>query len=302
MARHKIGWNGLMAVGAWAAPVIVAGLFLWLLVDVAIRGWFAFVPGSLDASGTGTWLQGPGQIVQFLTSAPLRAGRAGGIAPILVSTGLILSVCLAVSFPIGIAAALFLSEVVSEHHRFGRFVRCSLDVLAGVPSIVFGLFGNALFCRLLGFRFSILAGGLTLACMVLPLLIRSAEESFRAVPISQRQAAAALGFSRCSTLFRVVIPQASGGIAVGLILGIGRALAETAALIFTSGYVDRTPTSLFDSGRSLSIHIYELSMNVPGGNRNAYASALVLIVLLVIINALAQWLTARFLQRQILPI
>ena len=159
-----------------------------------------------------------------------------------------------------------LSELTTDKTTFGRLVRRSLDVLAGVPSIVFGLFGNAFFCKTLHLGFSILSGGLTLACMVLPILIRATEEGFRSVPADLRPGAAALGLSRTSTLFRLLLPAAVPGLTVGLVLGIGRALAETAALIFTSGYVDRMPSSLTDSGRALSIHIYDLSMNVAGGS------------------------------------
>src|SRR5262249_1418749 len=152
-----------------------------------------------------------------------------------------------------------------------------------------------LFCRLLGLGFSILSGGLTLACMVLPILIRSVEEGFRAVPDEYRVGAAALGLSRTATLRHLLLPAAVPGLIVGLVLGLGRAIAETAALIFTSGYVDRMPESLFDSGRSLSIHIFDLSFNVPGGDGNAYATALVLVVLLFLINGVASWLGDRWL-------
>jgi phosphate transport system permease protein len=129
--------------------------------------------------------------------------------------------------------------------------------------------------------------------MALPLIIRATEAGFRAIPDSQRLTAAALGISRSSTLFRILLPAAWPGVLIGVVLGIGRALAETAALIFTSGYVDRMPRSLFDSGRSLSIHIYDLAMNVPGGESNAYSSALVLMVLIVAVN-LAAGLIARY--------
>lgn len=295
MVRRRNGLDRILDACVWLAPVIVSSLFLWLLLDVAARGLFPFLSPSGGEDGV---LHVPARITRFLMDAPGSAGRSGGIGPILVSTGLILIVCLAVSLPFGLGTALFLSEFVADESRCGKLIRRSMDVLAGVPSIVFGLFGNALFCRLLGLRYSILAGGLTLACMVLPLLIRSVEEGLRAVPNAQRQAAAALGFSRWSTVFRIVLPQASPGIAVGLILGIGRALAETAALMFTSGYVDRMPRSLFDSGRSLAIHVYDLSMNVPGGNPRAYASALTLIIALVIINAVAQVLTGRMLHTE----
>lgn len=245
--------------------IVVASTFLWLFGDIVANGF-------------------SGISLEFLTDSPSRSGRSGGIGPILLSTFLILSVAMSVSLPLGIATAMYLSETQRTNIRLLPLVRQSLDILAGVPSIVFGLFGNALFCIYLDLGFSILSGGLTLACMVLPLLIRSAEEGFRSVPEEYRNAAAALAYSRTRTLFQVVLPAALPAIAVGIILGVGRALAETAALIFTSGYVDRTPESLLDSGRALSIHIYDLSMNVPGGNKNAYASALVLLALLFIIN------------------
>jgi len=238
----------------------------------------------------------------FLTAPPENAGRRGGIGPILVSTCLILGVCLAVSLPIAIGTAVLLAEFTSDHSLFGRMTRRSLDVLAGVPSIVFGLFGNAFFCKTLGLGFSILSGGLTLACMVLPILIRSTEEGFRAVPAGYRLSAAALGLSRTTTLVHLLLPAAVPGLLVGLILGVGRAIAETAALIFTSGYVDRMPESLLDSGRALSIHIFDLSMNVPGGDANAYASAFVLVVMLLAINSTTSRLATYGLHRKVVTV
>ncbi len=255
----------------WSVAIFVTAIFAWILGDIIWHG-----------IGQINW--------QFLTTAPEKAGREGGIAPILVSTGLILLVCLSVSLPIGIATAILLAEFTKNQSNFGRLIRRSLDVLAGVPSIVFGLFGNAFFAQTLGLGFSILSGGLTLSCMVLPILIRSIEEGLRAVPNQYRLGAASLGISHTATLWHILLPAAIPGLVVGLVLGIGRAIAETAALIFTSGYVDRMPTSLLDSGRSLSIHIFDLSMNVSGGDANAYASALVLIILLLIINSVAAWI------------
>jgi phosphate transport system permease protein len=212
----------------------------------------------------------------------------------IVSTLLILLVAMTASVAVGGPAALLLAEFSDAESRFGRWVRRSLDILAGMPSIVFGLFGNALFCKLLGLRFSILAGGLTLACMVLPLFIRLTEEGLRAVPHGYRQAAASLALSRTTTITRILLPAALPSLAVGLVLGIGRALAETAALIFTSGYVDRMPESVFESGRSLSVHIYDLSMNVSGGDDSACASALVLILVLLALNGATASLTERW--------
>ncbi|MDB5392116.1 MAG: phosphate transporter rane protein 2, PhoT family [Planctomycetaceae bacterium] len=298
MARFKTRTDRVLDICVWTAPALVSGLFLWLVGDLAVRGCGAFWPGESEASGFFRLTEPLELVIKFLTGAPERAGRSGGIGPILVSTGLILMVCMSMAIPFGLGTALLLSEFVAPQNRFGRIVRRSLDVLAGVPSIVFGLFGNAVFSQFLGLRFSILSGGLTLACMVLPLLIRSTEEALNAVCPTQRHAATALGFSRWATVFQIILPQATPGVVVGLVLGIGRALAETAALIFTSGYVDRMPRSVFDSGRSLSIHIYDLSMNVAGGNQNAYASALVLITVLALINAATNWLATRFLQRE----
>jgi phosphate transport system permease protein len=265
---------------AWSVALVVTSIFVWILADIATQG-----------IGAISW--------SFLTEAPRNAGREGGIGPIITSTMLILMVCMAVSVPLGVGTAVLLSEYTSSASRFGRLVRRSLDVLAGVPSIVFGLFGNAVFCIYLGFGFSILSGGLTLSCMVLPILIRATEEGFRSVPDDYRMSAAALGLSRTSTLLQLLLPAAVPGIIVGLVLGIGRALAETAALIFTSGYVDRAPSSLWDSGRSLSVHIFDLSMNVAGGDRHAYASATVLIMMLVVINGLASWTANRWLGKRI---
>jgi phosphate transport system permease protein len=264
----------------WAIALGVTAVFCWILGDILWHG-----------VGQLSW--------EFLTAAPQNAGREGGIAPILVSTGLILAVCLGVSLPLGLGTAVLLAEFTTTESLFGRLVRRSLDILAGVPSIVFGLFGNAFFSITLGLGFSILSGGLTLACMVLPILIRSTEAGFRAVPAEYRLGAAALGISRTATLWKLLLPAATPGLIVGLVLGIGRAIAETAALIFTSGYVDRMPESLLDSGRSLSVHIFDLSMNVAGGDANAYASALALLILLLLINATATGIAQFWLARRI---
>ena len=260
-SRRWSAWTGVL----WAVSLLTVSVFFWILADVFVRGM-----------GQISW--------SFIAEAPRNAGRAGGIGPILVSTVLILIVCLAAALPLAIGAALFLAEALPQRHPVGRLVRISLDTLAAVPSVVFGLFGNAFFCVMLGLGFSILSGGLTLACMILPLLIRTTESSIRAVPQTYRYAAAALGFSKSRMMLRVVLPLASPGILVGTLLGLGRAIAETVVLVFTSGYVDRMPSSLLDSGRSLSIHVFDLSMNVPGGEPNAYGTAVVLVFLLFLIN------------------
>jgi phosphate transport system permease protein len=275
--------NALATVFVWLIALLVSSVFAWLLSDIIIHGLSKL-----------SW--------SFLIEIPKNAGRSGGIGPIIVSTAFILLIAMVTAAPLGLATAVLLSEFSRHDSVFGRLVRRSLDVLAGVPSIVFGLFGNAFFCIYLGLGFSILSGGLTLACMVLPILIRTAEEGLQATPNDYRLAAAALGMSRSAALFHLLLPAATPAIVAGLLLGIGRAGAETAALIFTSGYVDRMPDSLFDSGRALSVHIYDLSMNVAGGDANAYTSALVLIILLLIINSIAMGLANHWLHRSVVSV
>ena len=261
------------------AGVIGALLLLAVLVPMGLMLW------SLMAQGAGLLS------VDFLLEDPRQAGRAGGIAALLVSTGWILAVCLLVAVPVGVGCALYLSEQVPAGTRRARWLGGVLDMLAAVPSIVYGLFGYQFFAISLELGFSILSGGLALALMVLPLMIRSAEQALRAVPLSYRQAGEALSISRWGWVRRILVPQAAPGIAVGIILSIGRALAETAVLLFTAGYVLRRPDSLLDSGRALSVHIYDLAMNVPGGMPRAAATGLVLVAILVILNLLVRrWL------------
>jgi phosphate transport system permease protein len=279
-ARYR---ERMLLLCVWMAALCVMGFFLWIVFDIVSHGLAKI-----------SW--------SFLTEAPKSSGCKGGISTILVSTLLILGVTIAVALPIGLGVAVWLSEFARRSGHGGRAattIRLSLDVLAGIPSIVFGLFGNAFFCVFLGLGFSILSGGLTLACMALPIIIRTTEAGLSQVPQDWRQGAAALGLTKAAALRYVLLPAAAPAIMAGLLLGVGRAVAETAALIFTSGYVDRMPESLNDSGRSLAVHIYDLSMNVTGGDQAAYASALVLIALLIVINTVAMMLANRFLHARI---
>jgi len=270
----------IVAAVLWLSALLLLCFFGWMLLDILFRG-----AGGLSLS--------------FLVSPPENSGREGGVSTILLSTLWILAVAIGVATPVGLGAAAWLAEITRAQGWASIAVRRSLDALAGAPSIIFGLFGSVFFCEFLGLGFSILSGGLTLACMSLPLIIRATEEGFRAIPEEHRLAAASLGFSQFTTLVRVLLPQAAPGMVVGVILGVGRALAETAALIFTSGYVTRAPQSWHDSGRALSVHIWELSNNVAGGDRNAATSALVLLLLLLVINGAASWLSHRLLQRNL---
>ncbi|WP_300492430.1 phosphate ABC transporter permease PstA [uncultured Alcanivorax sp.] len=259
-----------------------------------LAGWviLALVMVPVALMVTALWQQSADVLsVGFLLEDPGRAGRSGGIAALLISTGWILALCLLVAVPVGLGCALYLSESLPADSRRAQWLGGVLDMLAAVPSIVYGLFGYQFFAITLGLGFSILSGGLALALMVLPLMIRSAEQALRGVPMSYRQASEALSISRWGWVRRILVPQAAPGIAVGIILSIGRALAETAVLLFTAGYVLRQPDSLLDSGRALSVHIYDLAMNVPGGMPRAAATGLVLVAILVILNLLVRrWL------------
>lgn len=268
------------SLALWLIAGVVSLGFAWLLGDILVKGLPAI-----------SW--------EFLSQAPSRAGRQGGIWPILVSTLLILSVAICAALPLGLCSAIWLAEFTRRDGPLGRRVGLALDILAGVPSIVIGLFGYAFFSGFLGLGFSILSGGLTLACMMLPILVRTAESGLSAVPDEWRHAAAALGMRRGSVLWHVLLPAAAPAITAGLLLAIGRATAETAALIFTSGYVDRMPESLSDSGRALAVHIYDLSMNVTGGDQAAYGSALVLVSLIIVINLLANLLSWHWAKRKV---
>ncbi len=267
--------EGLATVLMWSTAATVTAAFSWIVGDLLWHGL-------------------RGIDVAFLTQETSQAGRAGGILPIIVSSLWILAIALLAAVPPSLATAAWLADFTRRGGPWAQWVGHSLDVLAAVPSIVFGLFGNALFCVALGLGYSLLAGGLTLACMIAPILIRSLEASLRAVPGDLRLAAAALGMGRSRTVLSVLLPAALPGLLVGLVLAVGRVLAETAALLFTSGYVDRMPRGWLDSGRSLSIHIYDLAMNVPGGEANAYATAVVLVLLLLSINYCALGLGDRW--------
>jgi phosphate transport system permease protein len=222
----------------------------------------------------------------FFSTTPEQAGRSGGIGPIILSTLWVLLICLVIVVPLGLGTTLFLVEQLRPDSRTSLALQWALDGLGAVPSVVFGLFGHRVFVIELGWGYSLLAGGCTLACMVLPLFIRGCEQALRDCPHSYRQAAASLAISRVGYLRRILLPFAVPGIAAALVLSVGRALAETAVLLFTAGYVMRWPESVFDSGRTLAVHIYDLAMNVSGGSSASAATALVLLGLALIIQLL----------------
>lgn len=229
----------------------------------------------------------------FLTTAP-RGGVSGkgGISTVIVATAYLLGLTLVILVPLGVGAALYLAEYAPDN-RLTRLIRFATEVLAGVPSIVFGMFGFALFVIALQFRFSIMAGALTLVCLLLPTLIRTSEEAIKAVPRSYREASLALGATKWQTTWRVTLPAAIAGIATGVILCMGRALGETAALYVTMGGATALPTSLFSPARSLSLHLYYLA-TVTNNMGGAFATGVVLIAVIVATNATTNWLSQRF--------
>lgn len=265
-------------VGA-AAALLGFVLFAWLVGDLVRLGL-------------------PRLSGEFLTGEVEDAGRSGGIGPLLVSTLWILACCLALAVPLGTGCALWLSEFVRRGSAVARLVTGGVDLLASVPSIVFGLFGMVFFAQTLGLGFSILSGGLTLACMILPILVRTTLTALESLPADLRPASAALGLSKTTATARVLLPAALPGIVVGITLGIGRALSETAALLFTSGYSTRMPESLSDSGRALSVHIYDLALNVANGGPMASSTALVLLALILVVNFAAVALSEHWLRRR----
>jgi len=232
---------------------------------------------------------------EFLSAGSVDAGREGGIFPFIVSTVFITLVALAIATPLGVGTAIYLTEYTRETHAT-RVVRFAAECLAGIPSIVLGLFGFITFVLFLKLGWSILSGGLTLAIMVLPTIIRTSEEAIIAVPQNQRDVSTALGGTRWQTVTRVVLPVALPGIVTGIMLSVGRCIGETAAVIFTAGSALPTPTSVFASGRTLAVHFYILATETDAFGM-AYGTAAVLIIAILTINATAYWMMHRIVRK-----
>ncbi|MEO0052030.1 MAG: phosphate ABC transporter permease PstA [candidate division WOR-3 bacterium] len=232
---------------------------------------------------------------EFLFSLPERMGKEGGILPTLIATIYIAVVAIVVATPFGVGTAVYLTEYTRES-ALTRIIRFGADALAGVPSIIFGLFGFILFVIRLKMGWSILAGGLTLAVMILPTIIRTSEEAIRAIPYQLREVSYSLGGTRSQTIMRVVLPNALPGILTGVILGLGRSVAETAAVIFTAGSSLRMPRTILDSGRTMAVHFYILAREGLSMER-AYGTAFLLIVVILLINTIAYLLMFRLTRR-----
>jgi phosphate transport system permease protein len=233
--------------------------------------------------------------LSFLVKNPVDMGRAGGIFSTIVGTLVLTAVAVLIAAPLGVGTAIFLTEYTWEN-RVTRIIRFGADCLAGIPSIIFGLFGFILFVTKLRFGWSILSGGLTLAFMILPTIIRTSEEAIRAVPATYRQVSFSLGATRWQMVTRVVIPAALPGIVTGIILSVGRSIGETAAVIFTAGSALHIPTSVFSSSRTMAVHFYILAREGIS-MANAYGTAAVLVIAILIINIITYYLMERFIRK-----
>lgn len=212
--------------------------------------------------------------------------------PSIFNTVFITFLTLLIAVPIGIFSAVYLVEYAKKGSKLVKVIRVTTETLAGIPSIVFGLFGFLAFVIALGWGYSMIAGVLTLVMMVLPTIIRTTEEALLAVPNSYREGSFGLGAGKIRTIFKIIVPTAIPGILSGIILAIGRIVGETAALIYTSGTVAETATSLTDSARTLSVHLYCLLSEGLFTNQ-AYATAVILLLLVVGINALSNFIAKK---------
>lgn len=257
----------------WAAAILVIVLLLFIMVYILIKGLPAI-----------NWT--------FLSEIPRDMGRSGGILSTIVGTLLTSAVAIVVATPFGIGTAIFLTEYTHEGH-IRRIIRFGAETLAAIPSIVYGLFGFIFFVITLDLGWSILSGGFTLSVMILPTIIRTSEEAIRSVRPLYREVSYSLGGTTWQTTFGAVLPSALPGISTGVILGLGRSVAETAAVILTAGSALRMPDSLFSPSRSMAVHFYILVREGISSER-AYGTAALLIILILAINVGANALVNRF--------
>lgn len=271
---QKIAFNILRLLS-----IIVVGLLFWILGFIIVNG-----------VGVINW--------SFLTTVPTEGMTSGGIFPAIVGTVLLVIGSMIFAFPIGVMSAIYTYEY-GGNGKVVRFIRIMTNNLASIPSIVFGLFGMALFVNNLGFGDSLIAGSLTLGLLTLPLIIRTTEEALAAIPNSYRTGSMALGASKLQTIYRVILPAAFGNIITGLILSIGRVSGETAPILFTVAayFLPKLPTSIFDQVMALPYHLYVIvtsGTDIEASRPIAYGTALVLITIVLIMNVLAGFIRNRF--------
>ncbi len=235
---------------------------------------------------------------EFLTSEPTEGMTSGGIFPAIVGTFYLVIGSMLVAFPIGVMSGIYMNEY-AKNNGLVKFIRIMTNNLGGIPSIVFGLFGMALFVNKLHFGDSILAGSLTLGLLVMPLIIRVTEEALKAIPDTYRQGSLALGATKLQTIMKVVLPAAFPNIMTGLILSIGRVSGETAPILFTAAayFLPKLPTSIYDQVMALPYHLYVIATSgtdLEATRPMAYGTALVLIVIVLVMNLAANFLRKKF--------
>lgn len=266
--------------------------FILRLLGLLVVGMLFWILGFITYNGIGviSW--------EFLTTAPTDGMTAGGILPAIVGTCCLIVGSMIFAFPIGVMSAIYTNEYAGNGKIVG-FIRIMTNNLSSIPSIVFGLFGMALFVNTMGFGDSILAGSLTLGLLVLPVVIRATEEALRAVPSSYRSGSLALGASKWQTIWHVVLPAAFPNILTGLILSIGRVSGETAPILFTVAayFLPQLPTGVFDQVMALPYHLYVIAtsgVDLETSRPIAYGTALVLIALVFSMNLIATYMRYRF--------
>ena len=260
----------------WTLTIITVVILVYIVVFVLRKGLPAL-----------SW--------EFLSKNPVDMGKEGGIFSTVVGTVALTTGAILIATPLGIGTAIYLTEYTWEG-PVTRVIRFGAECLAGIPSIIFGLFGFILFVTKLKFGWSILSGSLTLAFMILPTIIRTSEEAIKSVPQVYRTVSFSLGSTKWQTVTRVVLPSALPGIVTGVILSVGRSIGETAAVIFTAGSALRLPTSIFSSSRTMAVHFYILAREGISMT-NAYGTAAILIIAILGINALTYYLMNRFIRK-----
>ena len=261
----------------WISAALTVGFLFWII-------WYILSNGLQHVD----W--------NFITDDYTRTGDEHGIFPMIVSTIYMVIASIAVAAPLGIMTAIYLTEYAKVGSRLVKVIRFCTESLAGIPSIIFGLFGMTFFVAILGLGFSILSGALTLSILILPVIIRTTEEALMAVPQTYREGSYGLGASKIYTIWRLILPSAMPGILTSVILSIGRVIGESAPVFLTAGMVARIPDSLFDSGRTLTVHLYKLTtelFTVEEWNQ-AYGTATVLIVVVLLINMVTKLIARRF--------
>lgn len=268
---------------------IILGIFTSLVVIPTIGMiLFIFIKG-IDAIS-----------IEFLTAMPTNGMTEGGIFPAIVGTIYLVLLTLVFALPLGVGSAIYLAEYAKKG-KLSRVIRISILNLAGVPSVVYGLFGLGLFVTFMNFGSSLIAGSLTLACLILPIIITTTEEALLSVPNSYREASLALGATKLQTISKVVLPHAFPGIITGAILGIGRAAGETAPILLTAAafYIPRLPNSIFDQVMALPYHLYIISTQVPGMPESIkYGTALVLLGVVSVFFIIATTIRLKFKNNQ----